>query len=93
MKLGAGFDGVELHGANGYLIEQFLQSNANRRTDRYSGSIIPCAGGFDTERLVPLSAAAAHPKSPPATPAPGTRPASGFPRAQQKRRRPWNSIH
>jgi N-ethylmaleimide reductase len=35
----AGFDGVELHGANGYLIEQFLQSRSNTRTDRYGGSI------------------------------------------------------
>jgi len=35
----AGFDGVEVHGANGYLIEQFLQSHSNRRTDRYGGSI------------------------------------------------------
>lgn len=35
----AGFDGIELHGANGYLIQQFLSSNANLRTDGYGGSI------------------------------------------------------
>lgn len=35
----AGFDGVELHGANGYLVDQFLQDNSNKRTDLYGGSI------------------------------------------------------
>ncbi|RPD66476.1 NADH:flavin oxidoreductase/NADH oxidase [Lentinus tigrinus ALCF2SS1-7] len=35
----AGFDGVELHGANGYLIDQFIQDLSNHRTDEYGGSI------------------------------------------------------
>jgi 2,4-dienoyl-CoA reductase-like NADH-dependent reductase (Old Yellow Enzyme family) len=35
----AGFDGVELHGANGYLFDQFLHDGSNTRTDRYGGSI------------------------------------------------------
>ena len=35
----AGFDGVELHGANGYLLDQFLRSGSNHRTDAYGGSI------------------------------------------------------
>ncbi len=37
--LQAGFDGVELHGANGYLLDQFLQDGTNKRTDQYGGSI------------------------------------------------------
>lgn len=35
----AGFDGVELHGANGYLLEQFLNTASNQRTDRWGGSV------------------------------------------------------
>ena len=35
----AGFDGVEVHGANGYLLDQFLQDGSNKRTDDYGGSI------------------------------------------------------
>ena len=37
--LRAGFDGVEVHGANGYLLDQFLQDSSNHRTDDYGGSI------------------------------------------------------
>ena len=36
---GAGFDGVEIHGANGYLVDQFIQDVSNKRTDEYGGSI------------------------------------------------------
>jgi N-ethylmaleimide reductase len=37
--IAAGMDGVEIHAANGYLIDQFINTNSNRRTDRYGGSI------------------------------------------------------
>ncbi|GET86823.1 NADH:flavin oxidoreductase/NADH oxidase, putative [Leishmania tarentolae] len=37
--MAAGFDGVEVHGANGYLIDQFLKSGSNQRTDQYGGSM------------------------------------------------------
>ena len=55
--LAAGFDGVELHAAFGYLPNQFLAASANRRTDRYGGSI-PNRCRFVTEALDEMIAAA-----------------------------------
>jgi len=37
--MAAGFDGVEIHGGNGYLVDQFLQDGSNKRTDEYGGSV------------------------------------------------------
>lgn len=39
LAIEAGFDGVEVHGANGYLIDQFLRDGSNTRTDKYGGSV------------------------------------------------------
>jgi len=41
--LEAGFDGVEVHGANGYLLDQFLRDGTNHRTDAYGGAVENCA--------------------------------------------------
>ena len=40
----AGFDGVEIHGANGYLLDQFLQDSTNKRDNGYGGSVENRAG-------------------------------------------------
>ena len=53
LAIGAGFDGVELHGANGYLIEQFLNATSNRRTHGWGGTLERRARfGFEIARRV-----------------------------------------
>lgn len=54
--LGAGFDGVELHGASGYLIEQFLNPNVNDRNDRYSSQPLANRLRFTLEVIDAVSA-------------------------------------
>ena len=57
----AGFDGVEIHGANGYLINQFLCDGSNHRTDTYGGSIQNrCLFGLEVVRAVVDSVGAAR---------------------------------
>jgi N-ethylmaleimide reductase len=49
----AGFDGIELHGANGYLVDQFTRDGANQRTDEYGGSIANrCRFGLEVTRAL-----------------------------------------
>ncbi|MFI4967173.1 MAG: alkene reductase [Gammaproteobacteria bacterium] len=55
--MAAGFDGVEIHGANSYLIEQFLRDSSNRRTDEYGGGI-PNRARFLLEVVEAVSKAA-----------------------------------
>ena len=59
--IAAGFDGVEIHGANGYLLEQFLQSRSNQRDDAYGGSIANrCRLHLDIARAVVAEVGAAR---------------------------------
>ncbi|GAA4822309.1 alkene reductase [Tomitella cavernea] len=59
--MAAGFDGVELHGANGYLLHQFLSTNANRRTDRWGGTAVNRARMvIETTRAVAEAIGAPH---------------------------------
>jgi N-ethylmaleimide reductase len=59
--MAAGFDGVEIHGANGYLLEQFLQSRSNQRDDAYGGSIANrCRLHLDIARAVVAEVGAAR---------------------------------
>jgi N-ethylmaleimide reductase len=54
--IAAGFDGVELHGANGYLIEQFLNPNVNDRTDEYRGDTLAGRTRFVLEAIDAVAA-------------------------------------
>ncbi|WP_439533584.1 NADH:flavin oxidoreductase [Polymorphobacter sp.] len=52
-----GFDGVELHGAHGYLIDQFFWEGTNQRSDRWGGADLPARGHFATELVRAVRAA------------------------------------
>src|SRR4051812_49869616 len=81
--LEAGFDGVEIHGANGYLLEQFAKDGTNKRTDAYGGAIenparlmrgvcraggAEAGGGCTGNRISPAPPAHDHPVSKPRHP-------------------------
>ena len=57
----AGFDGIEIHGANGYLVDQFIQDITNKRTDEYGGSLENRAR-FVYEIIEAIKAKVADPK-------------------------------
>ncbi len=63
----AGFDGVEVHAANGYLLDQFLQSSSNKRTDAYGGR---CGNGGKRRERIGSTHTKAFSSPPPPPPPP-----------------------
>lgn len=57
--ISAGFDGVEIHGANGYLVDQFIQDTSNKRTDSWGGSV-PSRSRYVTEVVRAVADAVGH---------------------------------